>query len=202
MILYNMNPTAQTNLTVSLKEPARPYSVQWCGGSRQLTPLPFDYADGHMIITNLNLPWTGAMIIVRRKPAPSDDRLTQMRATAEQGLTSPDWQAASAGAWFAGFFPDWRLAPQIMPLLTHEHWAVRRSAAEALGRLGHKPGAAAIRAAIAKETDTHALADELYALAQLEPRAAQKLCKKYREHQDIFVRKEVERVAALLADRK
>jgi hypothetical protein len=202
IILFNMFPEDQTNLTVTLKEPARPQSVQWCGGNPELTALPYEYADGRLVIRNLNLPKRGTMILVRRKPAPADDRLVVMRATAEKGLASTDWQAASAGAWFAGFYPDWNLAPQVLPLLNHEHWAVRRSAAEALGRLGHKPAAAALRAALARETDTHALADELYALTLLDPREAKKLFSKYRKHADIFVRQEVERAAALVPEKK
>ena len=87
-------------------------------------------------------------------------------------------------------------------MLGHEHWAVRRSAAEALGRLRYKPGAKAIRAAIGKETDTHALADELYALAQLKHRDSQSLCRKYRRHPDVFVRREAKRAAALLPSKK
>jgi len=202
VILFNMYPEDQTNLTISLKEPARPHSVQWCGDNRQLVALPYEFIDGRVVINHLNLPKSGAMILVRRKPAPADDRLAVMRAKAEKGLASTDWQAASAGAWFAGFYPDWNLAPQMMPLLSHAHWAVRRSAAEALGRLGHKPAAAALRTALAQETDTHALVDELYALAQVDPREAKKLVPKYREHADLFVRQEVERAAALVAEKK
>ena len=202
IIMFNMFFQDRTNLTVSLKEPARPFSVEWCGNNQQLAPLSYEYVNGRVVISNLNLPPQGTMILVRRKPAPADDRLAVMKATAEQGIASTDWQAASAGAWFAGFFPTWNLAPKIIPLLSHEHWAVRRSAAEALGRLGHKPAADALSAAIAGETDTHALADELYALAQLNPAAAQKFCQQHSKHPDIFVRKEVERAAALLPQKK
>ncbi len=201
IILFNMYPEDQTSLTIALKEPARPHSVQWCGAGRQLADLPFAYHAGRVVISNLNLPKTGAMIVARRKPAPPDDRLAVMRAAAEQHLADPDWQTASAGAWFAGFYPEWQLAPRLAPLLKHEHWAVRRSAAEALGRLGHKPAAEALGAALARETDKHALADELYALAQIEPGAARKLIAKYRADPDSFVRNEAQRAGALLEEK-
>ena len=202
IILYNMNPDDQTGLTISLKEQAKPHSVQWCDSTRRLVDLPYAYADGRVAITNFALPRTGAMIVVRRTPAPADNRLAVMRATAETGIASTDWQAASAGAWFAGFFPDWQLAPKIVPLLQNTNWAVRRSAAEALGRLGYRAAGRELRAALDKETDAHALADELCALAQLGHRDAPALCRKYREHDNVFVRGEAMRAESLLPAKK
>ena len=76
--------------------------------------------------------------------------------------------------------------------------AVRRSAAEALGRLGHKAAAPAIRAALAKETDAHALADELYALARLGHRDAGKLCAKYKDDPHPVLRAEAARAEGLI----
>ena len=197
IVLYNMNAAAATNVTVSLKEPAKPFSVQTFNGF-QLVNLPFAYADGAVRIEVAYIQGDGQMIVVRRAAPPVDDRLALMRRTAEESLASADWQALSAGAWFAGYFPEWKLAPKLVPLLKHEHWAVRRSAAEALGRLDYQPAARAIRDALEGETDTHALADELYALVQLKHRDAKKLCAKYREHADPFVRSEAGRAAALL----
>ena len=202
VILHNMFHLDQTNLTLSLKEPARPHSVQWCDSRRQLVDLPFEYANGRMTVANLALPKDGTMIVVRRKPAPSDNRLERMRSDAEQHLSSPDWQTASAGAWFAGFFPDWNLAPRLVPMLKHEHWAVRRSAAESLGRLRYSNASAALRAAIDRETDSHALADQLIALVQLRHRDAAALCKKYSTSPDIFIRQEAARASILNASNR
>ncbi len=192
---------ARSNLTVTLKEPAAPHSVQQVEDGK-LLDVPFSYADGRVTLTNWTLPWNGTVLAVRRKPAPPDERPAAMRAAAEKNLADQDWQAASAGAWFAGFFPEWQLGPRVAPLLAHEHWAVRRSAAEALGRMGHKDGAGALRAALEKETDSHALADELYALAQLDPGDARKLCRRYAKHADPFVRESVQRVENLLEPKK
>ncbi len=198
IILYNMAANDQTDLTLTLKEPSKPHSVQWCDGARRLTDLPFTHADGRMTLNHFSLPRQGAMIVVRRRPPPAEDRWAATRRDAELHLASADWQAASAGAWFAGFFPDWKLAPKLVPLLAHEHWAVRRSAAEAIGRLGHAAAAADLRAALDKESDAHALADELYALVQLRHPDAARLCEKHRSHADPFIRAEAGRAAGLL----
>ena len=199
IVLFNMFHVEQTDLTLTLKEPARPHSVQWCDEQLRLVDLPYDYVDGRMIITGMALPQIGAMIVVRREPAPPDDRLERMRQDAERHVSSTDWQTASAGAWFAGFFPDWQLAPRIVPLLKHEHWAARRSAAEAIGRLRYAAAAGDLRKAIDNETDPHALADELVALVQLRHPDARKLCEEYRAHTDPFIRQEARRATALLA---
>lgn len=199
VILFNMFHVERNNLTITLKEPARPHSVQWCGPGKRLVELPAQYSEGRLVISNFALPRTGAMIVVRRKPAPPDDRLTRMRQDAERHLASAEWQTASAGAWFAGFFPDWQLAASLTPLLKHEHWAVRRSAAEAIGRLRYTAASGELRLAIDRETDTHALVDQLLALVQLRHGEAAELCEKYRKHSDPFVRSESERAIALLA---
>lgn len=196
IILYNMDACEQNGLTITLKEPARPQSVEWCNENGQLTPIPFDYANGRMILTDLNLPWKGTMILVRRGATPADHRIAEMRDAAVKGIAATDWQAASAGAWCAGFFPEWNLAPTIAPLLGHSHWAVRRSAAESLGRLGYRAAENDIRAALDKETDSHSLADELYALAQLGHREIDALCRRYAAHADPFVRSEAARSQA------
>ena len=76
---------------------------------------------------------------------------------------------------------------------------MRRSAAEALGRLGCQPAAAPLRAALDAETDSHALADELIALVQLKHGDAEKLCVRYLADRDPFVRGEAARAEALRA---
>ncbi len=201
VILYNMHAEAQTNLVVSLKEPDRPHSVQWCGWDRRLVDLPYAYTNGCVEMSGFNLPGSGAMIVVRRTPAPADDRLNIMQRNAERDLGSDDWQAMSAGAWFAGFFADWNLGDRLIPLLTHEHWAVRRSAAESLGRLEFKPALKALQAALDKETDSHALVDQLDALSRLDPKEAARRARRCAEHPDWFVRNEAKRIAARLDKR-
>lgn len=197
VILYDMNATPPTDVVVTLREPAKPHSVQAFDDNQKLTDIPFEFADGELRVTLKYVPWTGQMIVVRREAPPPDDRLATMRATAEAGLGSTDWQEASAAAWFAGFFPDWQLAPRLIPLLKHEHWAVRRSAAESVGRLNYAPAANELRKIIDTESDTHAMADQLIALVRLRHKDAGKLCEKLRNHDDQFVRSEAERAAAL-----
>ncbi|MCX5659639.1 MAG: HEAT repeat domain-containing protein [Planctomycetota bacterium] len=196
VVLIDMNATPAADVVVTLEERARPHSVQAFDGTA-LVDLPFEFADGQLRTTLKQIPSNGQMIVVRRQPAPQDDRLAKMRATAQEGLQSDDWQTLSAAAWFAGFFPDWKLAAKLVPLLKHEHWAVRRSAAESLGRLRYEAAASDVRGVIDKERDPHALADELRALVRLQHRDAQKLCVKYRASADPFIRIEAEHAEAL-----
>lgn len=200
IILFNMYPEDRNNLAITLKEPSAPQSVQWIVPGKGLVDLPSKHADGRLVISNFALPRTGAMILIRRKAAPPDNRLRQMRQAAEQHLSASDWQTASAGAWFVGFFPDWQLAAKLPPLLKHDHWAVRRSAAESIGRLQYSAAAADVKAALERESDTHALADELIALVQLHHPDAKTLCTKYRQHADPFMRSEAERASKLLGE--
>lgn len=97
-----------------------------------------------------------------------------------------------------GFFPEWKLAEKLPPLLKHDHWAVRRSAAESIGRLRYQAAATAVNAALDREADTHALADELMALVHLRHPEARSLCDRYRRHTDPFVRTEAERASGFL----
>jgi len=55
-----------------------------------------------------------------------------------------------------------------MPLLDHENGMVRRSAAEALGRLKYAPAADVLAARLPRETHPHACAEMLMALAALD----------------------------------
>jgi len=197
-ILYDLNATPPNDLTVTLLEPARPHSVQAFDEQGNLADVPFEYSDGAVRVRLAAVPWMGQMIVVRRGPAPADDRIAVMRGTAEEGLRADDWQALSAAAWFAGFHPEWQFAPRLVPLLKHEHWAVRRSAAESLGRLRHAAAGGPLRAALDRETDAHALADQLLALARLNHEDAKTLCKRFRTHADPFVCREAVRAEALL----
>ncbi len=200
--VYNMHkswPHPRGNLVFKLREPKAPVSVQYVlAGELKLADLPFDHKDGWLTTTLPDLPFDGTLLVVRRTPAPPDDRIEIMRQAAAAHLASADWQTLSAGAWFAGFFPAWKLGPKLEPLLAHEHWAVRRSAAESLGRLGDPHAAQALRKAVELEKDPHALADEIAALALLGHRDAPALCRTLREHGDTFREAEGARIAALL----
>jgi len=186
LILYNMRPTPLANVKIGLAEPAPPRGVAAFDCDR-LVRLPFEYRDGRVWVTLRELDG-GQMIVVRRKPAPPDDRWTKMRERTEQQLASTDWQALSAGAWFAGFFPDWGLGPKVVPLLKHDRWQVRRAAAEAIGQLHHLAALNELAATIETERDTHALADELAALCYLEPVRGGKVCAKFLGHPSVLVR--------------
>lgn len=203
--LYNMNAVMPTNLTLTLKEPAPPFSVQAFIGEKNgvnLVALPFEYEKGFLHIHLERLLWSGGnMLLVRRSPPPPDDRLTRMRQTAEASLADDDWKALSAGAWMAGFFPDWGAGPRLVPLLKHAHWAVRRSAAESLGRLAWKEAGDALLAAAAVETDSHALADEIHALAKLGRPETETLCKAQILSGDPFRRTEAARALQMLREK-
>ncbi|MHB0937682.1 MAG: hypothetical protein ACYC6A_14940 [Armatimonadota bacterium] len=166
IVLYNLQGAAAKGLQFSLKEATKPVSVQYYNAEMQLADLPFTYENGRAVFTLPELPREN-MILVRSKPAPKDDRIEKMRLKTVDLLKRAHWEDISAGAWYAGFYPEWKMADGLIPLLAHEHSMVRRQAAESLGRLGHAPAANALAAQIAKETDPHALGDMLYALAQL-----------------------------------
>jgi len=198
VVMYNMTDQACTNITVRLRAPKAPVSVQ-CFNPDTLAPtnLPFDYRDGWVSIPIAYLPWNGNFLCIRRQPAPADDRVERMRKAAEEQLGSDDWQALSAGAWTAGFFPDWKLADRLVPLLKHEHWAVRRSTAESLGRLKHADAAKALRAAFDVEPDAHAKADELIALAKLGVADMETLARKLADHESPAVREAAQSALSL-----
>lgn len=174
IVLYNMNPGPKRNVEVVLKEAQKPHSVEVFDGL-DLVQLPYEYKDGR-VRARLEQLDGGQMVVVRRRPAPKDDRLDATRSRTEKQLAATDWQSLSAGAWFAGFFPGWNLADKIVPLLKHERWEVRRVAAESLARLGKPETADAVAAAAEKETDAHALGDMLYALGSLGHKDAPDRC--------------------------
>lgn len=174
--LYNMTVDYIPELSISLKEPKAPVSVQWFGAGMELVDLPFTYDKGRVEIPLPGLDWRGTFVIVRRTPTPKDPRFDEMRAMAEKNMASAEWKARSAGAWFVGFFPAWGLEDKLLPLLTDEHWAVRRSAAESIGRLKMAAGADALRKAVDVEKDDHALVEEIEALMLLGHADAKTLC--------------------------
>ncbi len=186
VMLYNMWPNARRNLEVRLLEPAKPHSVETFDGL-SLKNLPFEYDDG-WVSTKLDTFDEGQMIVVRRTPAPTDDRLDKMRERTVAQLASTDPDALSAGIWFAGYYPSWQLADKIVPLLDHTDWRIRRASAEALGRLRHKPAAEKLHASLAKETDPHVLADKLEALAQIGHGELARVIVRYVAHPHFLVR--------------
>ena len=197
IILYNMQPSPVRDLAISLKEPQTPDSVQAFDGD-VLHDLPFEYREGRVHV-KLEFLDAGQMVVVRRKAAPADPRLAQMQAEAVRQLQSDDWRALSAGAWFAGHFPQWNLTAEIVPLLTHERWEVRRAAAESLGRSGKSDLTKPIIAALESETDAHVIADEVVAIARLGNREMIPLCVSFLQHPDAWVRQQTLRSIGLLA---
>ena len=75
---------------------------------------------------------------------------------------------------------------------------MRRSAAESLGRLGESKAGKALRQAVDRETDPHALVDEIAALAMLGHRDAAALCRFLSTNSDPFWQSEGTRITALL----
>ncbi len=200
--MHRSDPHPRLNLVVKLREPQPPLSVQWIVADElKLADLPFEHQDGWLTTTLPYLPDDGTLLLVRRTPAPPDDRIGKIRQSTEEHLASDDWQTLSAGAWFAGFFPEWKLGPKLEPLLKHDCWAVRRSAAEALGRLGVPAAGKAVRQALDRETDAHAVADEIAALALLGHRDAPDLCRALQGNPDPFWQAEGARIEKLLDKR-
>jgi len=200
IILYNMWHEPRSDLTVTLRELAPPHEVRISNHSLDFVDLPFTHADGVLTMTIDQLSGAGAMIVVRRQPAPPDPRPALMRQAATNHLAADDYQSLSAGAWFAGFHPEWQLAERLVPLVTHGHWAVRRSAAEALGRLHWQAAAPALLQALAAETDSHALAEQLHALALLRHPQAARLCQEHLTHAHPVVRQQAAASAKLLVE--
>lgn len=195
VVLYNMQPTPRTNLHIGLKEPQRPHSVEAFTGP-SLKPLPFEYRDGRVWLTLSELT-AEQMILVRRKPAPPDDRLAEMRQRTERQLQAADAATLAAGAWFAGFHPDWKLADRLLPLLTHERWEVRRAAAESLGRIGDPAPAERIRDVLRKETDAHVLGDEMIALARLGHPQVESIARELLTHKNAWLRRQAVQAVTL-----
>jgi len=81
-------------------------------------------------------------------------------------------------------------------LLKHDHWAVRRSAAESLGRLKTKAAIKALRTALEAETDDHARADELMALARIGVADAGQLAEKFVDYPNPVVQEAAQSIKA------
>jgi hypothetical protein len=198
IVMYNMTPNTMNDVRITLHEPAAPVSVQGFNDESRLVDLPFKFDSGNVVINLAQIPWRGGMIVVRREAAPVDNRIAEMRKTAEAVIVSEDWMARSAGAWFAGFFPEWSMGDALLPLLKDANWAVRRSAAEALGRLHHAAAGAPLRAMVDTETDAHVLADTVIALGKLKYPDLVAVCAKLSRHGDPVVR-QAARTAETLA---
>jgi len=196
VVLHNMHPSPRRDLQISLREPAKPHSVE-AFEKLTLKPLPFEHRDGriHMTLPVLD---GGQMIAVRRRPAPPDDRTEKERKRTESQLASAEPLGLAAGAWFAGFHPEWQMANKIVPLVHHERWEVRRSAAESLGRLGHATAGDEIAAALSREADNHAKGDQIMALAALKHPRAAGFCLQLLTGSNIFVKRQAIRAALLL----
>jgi hypothetical protein len=186
IILYNMRPSPLKKLGIELLEPAKPLNVQAFEGLK-LVDVPFEYGDGRVRLT-LPVLDGAQMVLVRRKAAAPDGRLEEIHQRTLAQLKSKDKDDLSAGAWFAGFYPQWKLADQVLPLLGHPRWEVRRAAAEALGRLGRAAAAEPLLSALHAEKDSNALCDELLALARLHHPAVPALAVELLNREDPIIR--------------
>lgn len=200
----NLRAYAIDRLEFMLREPVKPYSVQVFDGV-QLVDLPFEYSEGcvRMVLPRLDFD-ASTMLVVRRAAAPKDDRCETLRKQAEANLAdNGDWRARSAGAWFAGFYPEWKQADKLLSLLKDAQPEVRRSAAESLGRLRYAPAKTALQEAIKTEKDPHALAEYLLALARIAPDDAVPLCVEMAVHPEVMVRRQaVMALATMVRDAK
>jgi len=200
VVLYNMRPKAVEPLSIVLKEDSEPGSVQVFEADR-LVDLPFEYVGGELKLSlpSLNVN-EGQMILIRKGPARKDSRASDMKARALRLLSSDDPLDLSAGAWFAGFHPDWNQADSIASLLDHSRWEVRRSAVEALGRLGHGPSAERLSELAKSDRDEHVRADAHYALALVDSASFYETAKNVSARKSSTVRLEVLRAVGLLLD--
>jgi hypothetical protein len=193
--LFNLTWRPIKDLKVGVKEAEKPHSVRMFDGL-DLKDAPWQYRDGRVWVRIAELDvHSGQMLVIRYGPLPEDNRMQTMKKRAVRHLSSEDRQALSAGAWFVGFFPDWDLASKLVPLLSHPAWAVRRAAAESIGRLEYVSAGKKLMAASGEEKDPHVLADQLLSLARLGVPKTARLC------EDV-VRKNkrvIPRVAALRA---
>jgi hypothetical protein len=114
-------------------------------------------------------------------------------------LASTNAMDIAAGVWLAGFHPEWGLSTDLASHLSHPRGEVRRSAAEALGRVGGSGAGDAILAALEKEWDAHALGDQIEALARLRHVAFMRTCERLAEHPSAFVRRQDVRAANIFA---
>lgn len=96
IVLYPMRGRPLEAVQISLREPQRPLSVEWFEGDR-LVPLEFSHADGLLTVSLSKLAGS-QMVVIRRRPAPPDDRLSQMKALSAAHVVENLPQAKSAAA--------------------------------------------------------------------------------------------------------
>lgn len=197
ILLHDMAQGSRRDLKITLKEAARPHSVEVFSGL-ELKPLPFEFSDGRVTFMLPELD-DGQMIVVRRSPPPADKRLDQWLSHTRTLLKSDDPTAIAGGAWFAGRFPQWNLAESLTPLLKHSHWEVRRAAAESLGRLRPESAAPALVAALSEELDPHVLGDLLVAIAEIDASKGERLTlvRKFADGRSPFVRQQALRALSI-----
>ena len=93
------------------------------------------------------------------------------------------------------------MSGQLVPLLRHANWEVRRAAAEALGRVGDAAAGDALLALLKTERDSHVFGDALLAVARLNhPQAAAAISTGF-AHASAFVRLQSVNAAETLAKR-
>jgi len=197
IVIANMRADELENLEVRLRSPAKPISVQTFDEDGDLVDIPFTHADAVLLFRVPRLPsflsgWNeiGQLYFVRSKPAQPDDRLDKLRKQTEAELKSDDPETLAVAIWRSGFFPEWKLSNKFTKQLSHEDWRVRRATAESLGRLAPDGAKSAIIEAFAKETDNHAKADQLHALARLQSDEFNAFCGQLAESEDPFLREE------------
>lgn len=186
VILYNMRPNPRKNLTVRLREPKAPHSVETFEGLK-LRPAPFEYRDGWVEVPLADFD-EGQIVVVRRGPKPADDRVAKMRERTIAQLAVSDPEDLSAGAWFAGYYPEWNLGEQVAALLEHPTWNVRRAAAEAIGRMKFHSAGERLYVVSQNEKDAHVLADQLLALAAIQHPCLAERCLAALSHPNYLVR--------------
>ncbi len=198
IVLYNMRPNPLKNMTLSLREDAAPHSVQAFDGNR-LVDVPHTFEKGRVVITLES--FNGPQLVTVRRSAPADDpRLDEERTRVVAQLQSTDAKTIASAAWRAGFFPDWELAPQLIGLLDHAHWDVRRSAAESLGRLADDDSVPHLMRLVEQEQDEHALGDALVALGNLGAESLEPVLVQAMQHPSAWVRQQTQRAAAAWLD--
>ena len=194
IVLHNLLPYTLDKVALSLREPAKPHSVQVFDGL-ELRALPYEYSEGRVRMTVTGLA-DGNMIVVRRRPAPPDTRDERERQRIVGLFESGAPLDLAAACWFAGLRPGWEMGDRVVPLLQHERWEVRAGAAEALGRLRYERAAAPLIRARESETDSHALGEQVLSLGRMRHAEALSAAFAAIEHRDIFVRKQAVRAVS------
>jgi len=193
VLLHNMRPEPCKDVEVMLLQPQPPHRVEAFAGN-DLKALKWEYHNGKL---RIELPELVAeqMIVVRRQPAPVDNRMEQIARRTEVQLASNHPKTLTAGCWFAGLLRDVQQIDRLAELAQHDQWTVRRAAVEALGRIGHADSAEAIARVLQSETDTHVLSDALLAAARIPGAPLGPACQKALAHPCPLVRQHAVRAA-------